>query len=252
MSEQELNESVGQLVAKQPGLSRVFEELSIDFCCGGNRPLGEVCTELGLDAGAVVEKLRAATSEKADGPNCLEISLTELCDHIEQTHHAYLRVELPRLTQMANKVADVHGERKPELHEVKEVFAALRSELEPHLMKEEQILFPAVRQMEVSSEPLQLPFGSVGNPIHCMMQEHDIAGSALSTLRCLTADYEPPHDACNTYRALFDGLHELETDLHEHIHKENNILFPGAIEYESQLACATAASGDPEQQSGGA
>ncbi len=243
MSSQELKETVGQLVAQRPGLSRVFGELGVDFCCGGNRTLQDVCGEMGLDAEAVVEKLRAASSEKPEGPNCLEISLTELCDHIEQTHHAFLRTELPRLTEMADKVANVHGERVPKLHDVRQVFAGLRAELEPHMMKEEQVLFPAIRQMEKSSVPIQHPFGSVGNPIHCMLGEHDIAGNALSTLRELTAGYQPPQDACNTYRALFDGLHELETDMHQHIHKENNILFPRAIEYESQLGGATATRG---------
>jgi regulator of cell morphogenesis and NO signaling len=241
MSNQELNETVGQLVAKRPGLSRVFGELQIDYCCGGNRKLGDVCAEMGLDAEAVVEKLRAASSEKANGPNCLELSLADLCDHIEQTHHAYLKTELPRLGEMVDKVARVHGERHPKLVDVRKVFVGLRTEMETHMMKEEQVLFPAIRRIEASSTPVQLPFGSVGNPIHCMINEHESAGNALAKIRELTAGYEPPVDACNTYRAMLDGLHGVETDMHDHVHKENNILFPRAIAAESQLAGAAVA-----------
>ena len=241
MSHQELQETIGQLVAKRPGLSRVFGELQIDYCCGGNRTLQDVCAELGLDTDAIVEKLRGASADKTDGPNCLEMSLSALCDHIEQTHHAYLKVELPRLGEMVDKVARVHGERIPSLLDVRKVFTALRAEMEQHMMKEEQVLFPAIRQIEKSSTPVQLPFGSVGNPIHCMIREHENAGEALSQLRELTAGYKPPHDACNTYRAMLDGLHELETDMHVHVHKENSILFPGAVARESQLAGATVA-----------
>ena len=158
--------------------------------------------------------------------------MTELCDHIEQTHHAYLRTELPRLGQMIDKVVNAHGASHPKLHEVQRVFAALCAELEPHMFKEERILFPAIRQLEQSAATPSFPFGTVANPINVMEHEHDNAGAALSELRTLTADYVPPDDACNTYRAMLDGLRELETNMHQHVHKENNILFPRAIEHE--------------------
>lgn len=157
-------------------------------------------------------------------------SLTELCDHIEQTHHAYLKQELPRLTEMVAKVVDAHGESHPELVTVKEVFATLKAELEPHMFKEEQVLFPAFRQLEQSADDPSFPFGTVANPIRMMEQEHDDAGYALSRLHALTRDYQVPQEACNTYRAMLAGLRQLERDMHRHVHKENSILFPRAIE----------------------
>jgi regulator of cell morphogenesis and NO signaling len=164
----------------------------------------------------------------------LNASLTELCDHIEQTHHEYLRAELPRLTAIIAKVADVHSQAHTELRELNEAFAALRAELQPHMQKEEQVLFPAIRQLEAADGEASFPFGSVANPIRMMEHEHDNAGDGLSRIRKITNDFAVPADACNTYLAMLDGLRELETDLHQHIHKENNILFPRSLELESK------------------
>ncbi|MBM3998966.1 MAG: iron-sulfur cluster repair di-iron protein [Planctomycetes bacterium] len=231
-------ETIGQLVARNPGLSRVFEELRIDFCCGGGRTVEAVCAERGLDVDAVVARLRDASAERGADPDCVAMTLSALCDHIEHVHHAYLRAELPRLSLWTDKVARVHGDRHPPLVDVRDVFARLREEMEHHMMKEEQILFPAIRRLDQEESMPQLAFGSIASPIHCMVREHENAGSALAQLRVLCDDYVPPHDACNTYRAMFHSLSELERDMHTHVHKENYILFPRAVERESQLGGA--------------
>jgi len=234
------HEEVGQIVARQPRLAAVLDKLQIDYCCGGQRPLGDACRDRGLNVGDVVEQLTAQVQEPdpaANQTNWLKQSLTALCDHIEATHHAYLREELIWLTALVDKVVAAHGEAHPSLHQVRSAFLELRSELEPHMMKEEQVLFPAIRQMEARGEPLAFPFGSVGNPIHCMEHEHEAAGAALARLRELTDGYQAPEGACNTYRAMLDSLARLEADMHQHVHKENNVLFPRAIELEKGLAC---------------
>jgi len=162
--------------------------------------------------------------------------LTELADHIEQVHHTYLKAELPRLDAMTEKVLEVHGESDPRLADVRRAFVGLHQELSSHLMKEEQILFPMIRQLESSSHVPAFHCGSVANPIRQMEYEHDSAGKALAVMRASTDDYRPPEWACNTYRAMLDGLKQLEWDLHQHIHKENNVLFPKAIRREADLA----------------
>lgn len=234
MTHLDLTETVGTWVARHPQTSRVFESLQIDYCCGGGKSLEEACWERQLDPQQVHARLEEAVEkEEEPGEDWLQASLTELCDHIERTHHAYLRQELPRLAAMIDKVVDAHGEAHPELSEVRQVFRALRGELEPHMFKEERVLFPAIRQLEESGGTASFPFGTVGNPIGVMEQEHDHAAKALSRLRWLTNDYELPADACNTYRAMLDGLRQLEADMHRHVHKENNILFPRAARLEA-------------------
>jgi regulator of cell morphogenesis and NO signaling len=143
---------------------------------------------------------------------------------------------LPRLAEIVAKVAAVHGEAHPALLQVQQTFEELRAELEPHMFKEERILFPAIRQLETAAAPPVFPFGTVANPIRVMESEHDHAGGALDRMRVLTDEYLTPSDACNTYRAMLDGLRELEQDMHTHVHKENNILFPRAAEVESSKA----------------
>lgn len=233
MTQVDLNSSVGNWVAAHPQTSRIFEALRIEFCCGGGKSLEQACWDRGLDPNQVMQQLEQAITENAESTeNWLDAPLTELCDHIEQTHHAYLKDELPRLMKMVAKVVEAHGESHPELATVQEVFASLRSELEPHMFKEERVLFPAIRQLEQSADDPSFPFGTVANPIRMMEQEHDNAGYALSRLHTLTRDYQVPEDACNTYRAMLAGLRHLERDMHRHVHKENSILFPRAIELE--------------------
>jgi len=233
MSQIILDRPVGELVAECPAWSRVFEELQIDYCCHGSVTLQEACQRQDLDPNEVLTKLAPPAAPAADRRDWLAAPLSELCDHIEQTHHAYLRTELPRLELLIAKVAEVHGEQHAELLGVKCVFRGLQAELMPHMMKEEQVLFPAIRQLEAASQPLKFPFGTVQNPIRMMEHEHDTAGNSLRQLRSLTNDYNAPEGACNTYRAMLDGLCALELDLHEHIHKENNILFPRAARLEA-------------------
>lgn len=235
MSQIDLNQSVGAIVADRPELSRVFEELHIDYCCHGSHTLQEACQKQDLDPNEVLTKLTPSAADASESRDWQTAPLSELCDHIEQTHHAYLRTELPRLEQLIAKVAAVHRDKHPEFQEVKRVFQMLQDELVPHMMKEEQILFPAIRLLEAANQPVQLPFGTVRNPIRMMEHEHDVAGDALSQIRSATSNYEVPEDACNTYRATLDGLRELELDLHLHIHKENNILFPRAARREEAL-----------------
>lgn len=227
--------SVSEWVAEFPQTARVFEELQIDYCCGGNKPLSDACDSKGLDADTIVTRLSDTVGQAGDdAPQAwTDSDLGELCDHIEATHHAFLRTELPRLTQLVEKVADVHGAKHPELRDLRTAFAELRGELEPHMMKEEQILFPAIRQLEESTSRPQFPFGTVANPIRMMEHEHDNAGGGLKRIRELAADFQVPEDACNTWRVMLDGLQNLEADLHQHIHKENNILFPKAQQLEA-------------------
>src|SRR5262249_51610023 len=150
----------------------------------------------------------------------------DLCDHIEQTHHRHLKQELPRLEFLTTKVATRHGEKRPALMEVQRVFATLKSEMELHMMKEERVLFPLCRKLDAADELPVMHCGSVGTPIEVMIREHEHAGDAMTKIRSATENYSCPSDACNTYLALFDALEHLERDLHEHVHKENNILFP--------------------------
>ena len=234
MTALETSNTVGEFVARHPGLSRVFEEAGIDYCCGGRRPLEEACREKGIDPVAMLATLEESSkaAAQASDVDAAGMSLTELVDHIEQTHHQYLREEFPRLDRMTARVATVHGDKEPRLLQIREAFVAMAAELTSHMMKEEQILFPMCRQLEAGDSTAASHCGSIANPIQQMESEHAQAGSALETLRELTDGYSPPDWACNTYRAMFDGLAQLERDLHVHIHKENNVLFLRAIEME--------------------
>lgn len=229
--------TVGDFVRENPNRARVFESLQIDYCCGGKVPLEQACKKQGLEPSAVLSQLeqcdqsgRSASLVDADS-----MTLTELADHIEATHHAYLKEELPRLDFMTDKVARVHGEHEPRLAQTRQAFLALKAELEPHMMKEERILFPIIRQLEQADGPLQFHCGSVANPIRQMEHEHDQAGGALGVLSESTDRYTPPEWACNTYRAMLDSLARLEADMHQHVHKENNVLFPKAIQLEAEV-----------------
>jgi regulator of cell morphogenesis and NO signaling len=224
-------------VAELPQLARVFEDLEIDYCCGGKRLLAEVCRERGIDPESLVETLTdiAAKSPQADASTWNSAPLAALCDDIQTTHHDYLRNELPRLSALIAKVVKAHGAHHGELAAVEATFSELRAELEPHMMKEECILFPSIRYLENNGRAMQFPFGSLLNPIRVMVSEHDHAGDALARIRELTRSYAVPPGACNTYRVMLESLAELERDMHVHVHKENNILFPRAAELEARL-----------------
>ncbi len=221
---------IAQVAARFPATVRVFQEHGIDFCCGGGRSLGSVADEDGLNLGALTIELESAIAgPPADQRNWSEAPLDELADYIVERFHESLRQELPRLAAMAEKVERVHGERFPEmLPELRRTFDSLAAELDLHTMKEEQILFPAIRQLAGRSGAPNLSFGIEG-PITVMEMEHQDAAQALAKMRALTDGYTPPASACNTFRALFFGLDELERETKEHIHMENNILFPRAL-----------------------
>ncbi|MCO6437223.1 MAG: iron-sulfur cluster repair di-iron protein [Phycisphaerae bacterium] len=235
--------AVGQLVVERPSRARILEQFGIDYCCGGQQTLGEACAAQRIDTQEVVSALREADLEPVatEETDWAAASLDELIANILNEHHAYLRRELPRLSGLTAKVHSVHGQRHPELAEVRQTYDALRAELEAHLMKEEQILFPLIRAMESFQTLEAVHCGSVQNPIRAMEHEHNSAGAALAQMRKLTGDFTPPGDGCNTYRAMLDGLAGLEADLHRHIHKENNILFPRATELEATMAQARSA-----------
>lgn len=217
-----------------PGATRVLESFGLDYCCGGQQSLRVACDRGGLDPNTVVEAL-----DVCDGgpvPDWIPLSPALLVDHLEATHHAYLHAELPRLVALADKVAGVHEARHPELIELQQLCAALRDDLEPHMVREEQILFPMVRELSAAISPPSFHCGSVANPISMMMREHEHTGAILEAVNLLTDGYRPPDDACASYRALYEGLAALATDTHLHIHKENNTLFPAVVELEQRWA----------------
>ncbi len=217
--------SVGEMVAELPARSRVFQSYGIDFCCQGGRTVREACGRKGLDLVRVVDELeRVAVGAGVEERNPAELPPGELAVYIVERFHEPLRRELPRLRAMAQRVAQVHGGHTPALREVLEVFLGLEAELTSHLLKEEQILFPAIEAIESGYDGQM----HLDGPIACMFHEHEDAGAALVRLRELTGGFVPPADACNTYRALFSGLAELEESLHRHIHLENAVLFPAA------------------------
>ena len=216
---------LADLVTADPSLARELERRGLDYCCGGRRTLADACVTRGLDADAVAQELVAASGwQPVEAWTTMDA--LQLVDHIEASHHRYLWEELPRLTALMDKVRGVHGRRHPELQEVARCLEELRADLEPHMLKEERVLFPMIRELATAGSPPAFACGSIRNPISVMMAEHDRAGELLERLRQLTDEYEPPADACSSYNALYVGLAELEADTHLHIHKENNVLFP--------------------------
>ena len=213
---------VGQLATENPLATRVFARHGIDYCCGGGRPLAEVCAEKGLNPETIVAEInREITATPEAGARWDNAPLADLIDHILEVYHVPLWEELPRLDAMARKVLAVHGDKDPAmLGGIVEVYGALRAELDQHMRKEEEILFPMIKAGQGAN---------AGPPVNVMHIEHDSAGEALRRLRELTNDYTMPEGACNTWRALWHGLEALEHDLHQHIHLENNILFPRAL-----------------------
>jgi regulator of cell morphogenesis and NO signaling len=218
--------TVGEIVAENPSQARVFQAFGIDFCCQGGRTLREACMLKDIGLEWVIEQLEASAAGKiSPESNPALLAPVELIRHVVDTHHAYLRQELPRLQAMAERVAKVHGGHTPTLIEVFHTYCGMADELAGHMRKEEEILFPAIQALSAGG-PSVLP---LDGPVSCMLQEHDDAGAALARMRELTNGFTPPPEACNTYRALFAGLAELEEDLHRHIHLENSVLFPQAI-----------------------
>ena len=217
----------------------VFEEFGLDFCCKGNRSLKAACSDKNLDMQKVVNELTnlSKNGNGKDNPN--EWQLDFLVDYIINNHHQYVRRMIPVISLHADKVASVHGKNHPETIQIADLFLAVREELEMHMMKEERILFPQIKQMNLTqkenSQYFSPPFGTIQNPIRMMEYEHTSAGETLYQIRELSNNYSHPEDACNTFKALYSELKEFEEDLHKHIHLENNILFPKSIILETEL-----------------
>ncbi len=231
--------TVRELALQIPEATRVFEKVGIDYCCGGNKSLQEACSISNLSVDEVIDSLelaeQAARAKQTDR-NWQEEPLAELVAHIIGTHHKYTREEIARLGPLFDKVVSVHGKNHPELQRARTAFRGLAQELTTHMMKEEAVLFPYIVRIEeavIQKEPvLPPPFGTLQNPVAMMMHEHDAAGDALRAMRQASAGYTPPGDACISYQTLYKALADFEKDLHQHIHLENNILFPRAIEME--------------------
>ena len=231
--------TVRELAVENLAATRVFEKLGIDYCCGGNQSLEQACEKANISPDEVLDALDMAREEAhaAQLPHDWSAEpLSELIAHIKTTHHKYTRDETLRLTALLQKVCSVHGKNHPELFELQGIFSALVQELMTHLMKEEMVLFPYISRMEeavIQKEPvLPAPFGTVENPVAMMEHEHDSAGNALRAIRKATRDFVAPADACVSYQTLYQALAAFEADLHQHIHLENNILFPRAIAME--------------------
>src|ERR1017187_1419301 len=234
-------QTVREIALEQPASIRVFEQYGIDYCCGGRKPLAEGCAANNIEVDAVLAALEAAAQGPA--PNVEDwsnASLEKLSGHIVATHHAYVKAELPRLAVLAEKVVRRHGDTQAELPLIQTKLALLDEELTHHLMKEEAVLFPYVvkleRALETGSAMPHGCFGTVANPIAMMTAEHDAATGLIAEIRDLSNDFTTPVGACPTYHAFYDGLREFEQDLHQHIHLENNILFPRAIQLEAGAA----------------
>lgn len=230
---------VREFALENPEATRVFEKVGIDYCCGGGKSLEEACAAANLSVDEVLDSLELAEKEaraKQKDRNWQTEPLADLVAHIYGTHHKYTREEIARLGPLLDKVVSVHGKNHPELQNVRAAFHGLAQELTMHMMKEEAVLFPYIVRMEeavIQREPiLPPPFGSVQNPVAMMMHEHDSAGDALRTMRQASAGYAAPADACISNQTLYQALADFEKDLHQHIHLENNILFPRAIEME--------------------
>jgi len=233
--------TVREVAMELPQSTRLFEKLRIDYCCGGNRPLSEACASAGVDVDNVIEMLAEVSQSGADTVRDFQsASLPELITHILNTHHVFTKAEMERLQSLIGKVIGAHGANHPELIQLGELWQRLCTDLQPHMFKEEQMLFPYMMALAQAAEDKRAapfaPFGTVNNPIRRMMVEHDTAGEILRDLRALTSDYKVPSDACISYQTLYQALENFEKDLHQHIHLENNILFPKALELENALS----------------
>ncbi len=229
---------IADIVVAYPQTRRLLEEIGIDYCCGGRQTLERACDAQGLSPRETAEQLRriaeTEAARKSGRPALSEIPLAELADYVVETHHTFLKSELPRLAVLLQRVRTVHRQRHGRMLDALGVpFDRLRTDVEMHLAKEEDILFPLIREMEAflegnGPEPMMY-CGSIENPVTQMEYEHEIAGAFLAEMRRIASDYDLPPDACESFKALYDGLRQLEDNLHEHIHIENNILFPKAV-----------------------
>ena len=239
---------VADIAATDPATIKVFQQHQIDFCCGGKIPLSEVCARHGIDTAALLDELRAVQRGPGQIPDWNKSTLTALIAHIQQRYHQPLRSELPRLGDMMAKVVLRHGDHLADtLFPLQAAFVGLRGELLEHMTKEDAVLFPAIKSSEEAlthGKDCGQAWRWIEQPIEVMEAEHTSAGEALKTMRALTNGYTPPENACPTFRGLYHGLAELETDMHLHVHLENTILFPRAAALARALAAKEAGAGD--------
>ncbi len=231
--------TIGEMVANDYRKAEVFKRFGIDFCCGGKELLDKTCNKRGIDLAEVKQALNELDEIPQVSHDYHNWELDVLSDYITEKHHKYVNQALPLLDEFSTKVAKVHGNSHPELIEIDSLYRAIANELPIHMDKEESILFPYIRQMAMAKRNNELlapsPFGTIRNPINMMEMEHDSAGGNMQAIRELSNGYNPPEEACNTYRVLYGKLQEFENDLHQHIHLENNILFPKSINLEEEL-----------------
>ncbi len=229
--------TVRELALEVPNATRVFERLKIDYCCGGGRNIAEACAAVGVRIDELSRLLDEAGAARDGARDYNKGPLADLIRHILDTHHVYTREESSRIRALLEKVCGKHGEGHPHLLEVRDLFLKLDADLQPHLFKEEQILFPYILRLEAARDaggmPPFAPFGTVNNPVRMMLFEHDTAGDLLREIRAAARDFRLPDTACMSFRALFQALEDFEKDLHQHIHLENNVLFPRAVELEA-------------------
>ncbi len=231
--------TVAEVVVQNIKTAHVFKKHGIDFCCGGGITVEKACSKNSVDYAILKKEIEAISNGLSKAYNYDDWELDFLIDHIINVHHTYVAESVPLLLAYANKVAHVHGHHYEEVVKINALVEAVTQELEAHMKKEEVILFPYVKQLvkaKREGQELSLPhFGTVNNPIQMMFQEHENAGDVFKQIAKLSNDYTPPPEACNTFRALYSKLEEFEQDLHQHIHLENNILFPKAIELEQSI-----------------
>lgn len=232
--------TIGQIVADDYRTAQVFKKFGLDFCCGGKRTVEEACEKKGVELSEVQKALDALGNKATDQHNYSEWSPAFLVDYIINTHHHFVRTKLPEIKAYARKVAKVHGNSYPVLNKMLDRFLKLNNEMLSHLDKEEQILFPYIKKLvaaESGGRPLaeKPAFGTAANPVRMMEAEHEEAGGLMAELESLSNGFTPPEDACTTFRVYFQNLEGFRDDLHKHVHLENNILFPKALELERSL-----------------
>ncbi len=228
------------VVLRHPATAAVLEKAGLDYCCGGKETVGEACLHAGMPAEELLARLREAAAEAApEARNWTGVPLGDLTRYIREKHHAYVRAALPRIQEHLRKVWEEHGERHPELARIQELFDSLGRELTQHMQKEEIILFPYVEKLAAAAETgarLEAPFfGAVQNPVSAMLREHDSAGELIKEIHRLSSGYVSPADGCATYELAYRELAEFDHDLRQHVHLENNVLFPRAVEMEQKV-----------------
>ena len=233
--------NIGKIVAENYKAASVFKQYGIDFCCNGNRTIESACRKKQIDEEQLLAELQEVIAHKGGGEiDFKSFPLDLLADYIEKTHHRYVEKKIIEITPYLNRIVQVHGEHHPELMVVEQLFQQSAGELTAHMKKEELVLFPYIRRLVQSqlagSSTTERPLGTIAEVVARMEQEHEAEGERFRTISELTDNYNPPADACNTYRVTFSLLREFEEDLHRHIHLENNILFPSAIELEKTLS----------------